>query len=171
MSASNPSRIPFAMMSAGLPVVELYLDNNLYDFPENGCLLADPSPEGVATALLKILNDKKLQESMSKAGQKFMQDYPIEKGYAEFLDFIEHVTSGDVPKPTGKQQYFYKAAAITPSKEVVEASAKLPSSAQFNATPTTKELIKKGTRLVLGRTKGYAKRKLRSAYRRIRRLP
>ena len=32
MSASNPSRIPFEMMAAGLPVVELYKENNIYDW-------------------------------------------------------------------------------------------------------------------------------------------
>ncbi len=169
MSASNPSRIPFEMMSAGLPVVELYLDNNLYDFPEGGCLLAEPTPEGVATALLKVLNSKSLQKSMSEAGQKYMQDYPIEKGYAEFLDFIEHVARNDIPKPTGKQKPTYSAPAIAASKEVKEVSSKLPPAVQVNTTPTTKELIKKGTKLVLSRTKGYAGRKLRAVYHRIRR--
>ena len=45
MSASNPSRIPFEMMAAGLPVVELYKENNLYDLPDEGVLLADTTPE------------------------------------------------------------------------------------------------------------------------------
>lgn len=171
MSASNPSRIPFEMMSAGLPVVELYLDNNLYDFPDGGCLLADPTPEAVATALLKVLGNKSLQKSMSETGQAFMKDWPIEKGYAEFLDFIEHVANGKTPKPIGKQNYSYSTPAVHASKEVEAVSAKLPPAVQFNSTPTTKELIKKGTRLVLSRTKGYAVRKLRGAYRRIRRLP
>lgn len=171
MSASNPSRIPFEMMSAGLPVVELYLDNNLYDFPDGGCLLADPTPEAVATALLMVLESEPLQKSMSKTGQAFMKDYPIEKGYAEFLEFIENVANGKPPKPTGKQKYSYSAPAVHASKEAEAISAKLPPVVQFNPTPTTKELIKKGTRLVLSRTKGYAVRKLRGAYRRIRRLP
>lgn len=171
MSASNPSRIPFEMMSAGLPVVELYLDNNLYDFPDGGCLLADPTPEAVATALLKVLESKPLQKSMSETGQTFMKDYPIEKGYAEFLEFIENVAKGKTPKPTGKQKYSYSAPAVHASKEAEAISAKLPPAVQFNSTPTTKELIKKGTRLVLSRTKGYAARKIRGAYRRIRRLP
>lgn len=171
MSASNPSRIPFEMMSAGLPVVELYLDNNLYDFPDGGCLLADPTPEAVATALLKVLESKPLQKSMSETGQTFMKDYPIEKGYAEFLEFIENVAKGKTPKPTGKQKYSYSAPAVHASKEAEAISAKLPPAVQFNSTPTTKELIKKGTRLVLSRTKGYVARKIRGAYRRIRRLP
>ena len=169
MSASNPSRIPFEMMSAGLPVVELYLDNNLYDFPDGGCLLADPTPEGVATALLKVLNSKSLQKSMSQAGEKYMQDFPIEKGYAEFLDFIEHVVADDIPKPTGKLKPSYTSPAVFASKEVLAVAAKLPPAVSVNTTPTTKELIKKGTKLVLSRTKHFAGRKLRAVYHRIRR--
>ena len=33
-----------------------------------------------------IYLDEKLQEEMSKAGQKFMKDYPLEKGYEKFID-------------------------------------------------------------------------------------
>ena len=51
MSASNPSRIPFEMMAAGLPVVELYKENNIYDMPDEGVLLARPTPEAIASAI------------------------------------------------------------------------------------------------------------------------
>lgn len=46
MSASNPSRIPFEMMSAGLPVVELYKENNIYDLPDEGVLLGTTNTRG-----------------------------------------------------------------------------------------------------------------------------
>jgi hypothetical protein len=39
ISSSNPSRIPFEMMNAGLPVVEVWRVNNLYDFNEEAMLL------------------------------------------------------------------------------------------------------------------------------------
>lgn len=93
-SASNPSRIPFEMMAAGLPVVDLYLQNNLYDFPENGCMLAEPKAEAIAAALLKILEDEKLQQKLSKGGEKFMRDYPLQKGFDEFLDIINNTMQG-----------------------------------------------------------------------------
>ena len=55
--------------------MELYHENNLYDLPENGCLLAEPNSEAIATAILNIFADEKLQRQMSAAGYKYMQDY------------------------------------------------------------------------------------------------
>ena len=167
MSASNPSRIPFEMMSAGLPVVELYLENNLYDFPDGSCLLADPTPEAVAAALLKVLRSSALQHSMSRCGREFMQNYPIEKGYAEFLEFVEQVVAGNPPKPTGKLNPAYSAKPVSSTSETEAASAQLPAPVSVNAEPSTKELVKKGVKLVARRTKGFAGRKLRSVYHRI----
>ena len=86
MSSTNPSRIPFEMMAAGLPVVDLYKENNLYDLPEDGCLLADPSPEAIATAILKLLDDKELRRSLSDGGVRYMKKYPLEKGFKQFID-------------------------------------------------------------------------------------
>ncbi|MGN0973215.1 MAG: glycosyltransferase [Bacilli bacterium] len=91
LSASNPSRIPFEMMAAGLPVVEMYRENNLYDFPNDGCLLADSKPEAIAAAIIKILDDTKLQKQLSKNGIKFMKDYPLEKGYEQFLENFNEI--------------------------------------------------------------------------------
>ncbi|MBR3414823.1 glycosyltransferase [Candidatus Saccharibacteria bacterium] len=89
MSASNPSRIPFEMMAAGLPVVELYRENNIYDLPEDGCLLAEPTPEAVATALIKVIEDPELQKKMGRAGAKYMKNYPLEKGYQQFIKYVD----------------------------------------------------------------------------------
>lgn len=95
MSASNPSRIPFEMMAAGLPVVELYRENNLYDFPNDGCILAEPTPEAIATAILKVLNDKELQKEMSQAGIEYMKDYPLERGYEQFIENFNRFMNED----------------------------------------------------------------------------
>lgn len=89
ISASNPSRIPFEMMASGLPVVDLYKENNLYDMPDEGVLLADATPESIATAIIKIYDDKKLADKMSKFGQKYMKDYSIEKGFEQFVASID----------------------------------------------------------------------------------
>ena len=119
ISASNPSRIPFEMMAAGLPVVDLYRENNLYDIPDTGVLLADTSPEAIATALIKIIDDEKLQEKMSKAGNRYMQDYPIEKGYNQFREFVEKVFDGSIV-PNNKVDRIYNKEPIYPSKEVLD---------------------------------------------------
>ena len=91
ISASNPSRIPFEMMAAGLPVVEIYKENNLYDFPEGGVKLAEPSPEAIATTIIKLLDDKKELDKMSKAGQNYMKDYPLEKGFEQFVNAVDNL--------------------------------------------------------------------------------
>lgn len=78
ISSSNPSRIPFEMMNAGLPVVEVWRENNLYDFSEDAMLLCKQTPESIAAGIMKILNDADLAASMSSAGQKFMNGRTLE---------------------------------------------------------------------------------------------
>ena len=141
MSASNPSRIPFEMMAAGLPVVELYRENNLYDLPEQGCLLAQSSPEGVATAILKILDNQKLQASMSKAGHEFMQAYPLEKGFEEFGAFIAKCLE-DKSTQTKDLKKTYTAEPVVASKEVREAKQGIKAPATFSNVPSVAELAK-----------------------------
>lgn len=91
ISASNPSRIPFEMMAAGLPVVDLDRENNKYDLYDGGCLLAKPNAEAIANTLSDIVEDQKLQDEMSKKGQMFMRDYPLEKGYNKFVQFVDKI--------------------------------------------------------------------------------
>jgi len=94
LSSSNPSRIPFEMMAAGLPVVELYRDNNLYDCPHDAIVLCDPTPEALAEGLCRILGDPSLTAAMSRAGIAFMATRPVEKGFAQFLELVEGLLEG-----------------------------------------------------------------------------
>lgn len=94
LSTSNPSRIPFEMMAAGLPVVELCRDNNLYDFPHDAMMLCDPTPESLAEGLLRILNGSASAEAMGQAGAAFMATRPMEKGFAQFLELVEGLLNG-----------------------------------------------------------------------------
>lgn len=56
LSATNPSRIPFEMMSSGLHVIELGLENNMFDFPETAPItFVDPSAPGMASGVLSVL--------------------------------------------------------------------------------------------------------------------
>jgi hypothetical protein len=48
------------MMNAGLPVVEVWRENNLYDFNEEAMLLCKQTPESIAAGIMKILNDADL---------------------------------------------------------------------------------------------------------------
>ena len=145
MSASNPSRMPFEMMAAGLPVVELYHENNLYDLPEDGCLLAEPCPEALATALIKILEDEQLQKEMGAAGSKYMKDYPLEKGYQQFIEIIDRYFAGKKPKGTkGTIKKSYTRPPVVASKEVAETSRKLTKEVAYSDFPTASELVSMG---------------------------
>ena len=121
ISASNPSRIPFEMMAAGLPVVDLYRENNLYDIPEDGVLLAESTPEGLATALIQIIDNPKLQKKMAEAGIKYMKNYPLEKGFDIFYEAVCDILE-EKEINNNKVKKIYTKEAIKPSKEVMEAS-------------------------------------------------
>ncbi len=119
MSASNPSRIPFEMMAAGLPVVELHKENNIYDLPDEGVLLAEPTPEAIASAIVHLLDNPKECEKMSKFGKKFMKDYPLEKGFEQFLQAVKHMLETDYDKAP-EIKPLYKKKAFLPTKESKE---------------------------------------------------
>lgn len=106
LSASNPSRIPFEMMASGLPVVDLYLDNNLYDFPTDGCLLAAPQPEALATAIIKLFDDEKLRKKMSIAGEKYMKKYDLSRGFKEFGESVDKLIGGKECKTIIRQKSY-----------------------------------------------------------------
>ena len=91
ISASNPSRIPFEMMASGLPVVEIHKENNLYDFPTGGIILAEPSSEAIATAVLDLLKDENKLNHMSKTGAEYMKNFPLEKGYDQFVNAVNNL--------------------------------------------------------------------------------
>jgi len=106
ISSSNPSRIPFEMMSAGLPVVEIYRENNLYDFPENGVSLCKQNAESLAQGMIDILIDDNKQARMSAAGSKFMQDRPLEMEMQQFSAALNAIIEGvPLPKETIEQKY------------------------------------------------------------------
>lgn len=84
ISSSNPSRIPFEMMSAGLPVVDLRRENNLYDLPEAGVTLADDTPAGLGATLVRSLSDRARLARMSSAGQACMKGRTMECEYGQF---------------------------------------------------------------------------------------
>jgi O-antigen biosynthesis protein len=119
MSASNPSRIPFEMMAAGLPVVELYKENNLYDLPNDCALLAMPNPEAIATAILKLFADKNMRDKMSINGVKYMQNYPLEKGFKQFTFAVDNIIYNK-PILKDKISKSYTKKAIVSTKKIAE---------------------------------------------------
>ncbi len=94
MSSSNPSRIPFEMMASGLPVVDLYGENTIYDMPDHGVLLAERNPSSLAGALLKILQSQEAQEQMRKGGIRFMTNRNADIEFEQCAIQIERILSG-----------------------------------------------------------------------------
>ncbi|MFN3636802.1 MAG: glycosyltransferase, partial [Rhizobium rhizophilum] len=97
LSSSNPSRIPFEMMAAGLPVVEFWRENNLYDMPSSAVSLADQTPESLAENLLRLLADADERERMSQAGVAFMADRTLDIETQQFKDVITRILDGQTP--------------------------------------------------------------------------
>lgn len=106
MSASNPSRIPFEMMAAGLPVVELYKENNLYDLPDEGVLLADTTPEAIASAVVNLLDHPEEAKKMSEFGINYMKGYPLEKGFGQIVNVVKDMLETEYnDMPTIEKSY------------------------------------------------------------------
>jgi FMN phosphatase YigB (HAD superfamily) len=57
ISETNPSRIPFELMAAGVVPVDLYRYNNLFDYADGTGILAYQSPDSLARALASIFED------------------------------------------------------------------------------------------------------------------
>ena len=109
------------MMAAGLPVVELYRENNLYDLPDEGVLLAEPTPESIASAIIYLIDNPTECEKMSAFGQKYMKDYPLEKGFGQFLNAVKDMLETDYNKDS-KLEKLYKKQPFKATEEAKRVS-------------------------------------------------
>jgi hypothetical protein len=117
ISTTNPSRIPFEMLTAGLPVVDVYGDNNLYDMPDDAVLLAEPTPESIAHALITLLDDPAARAARSRAGRAFMRDRSLAHGFAQFTAFAESLAEGAEPdRPTVLEPTYRRPAVVVPDE-------------------------------------------------------
>jgi len=112
ISSSNPSRIPFEMMAAGLPVVDLYLENNLYDMPDSSVSLAHYTPESIAQALLDIIDSPKKAEQLSHTGQEFMKDRTLEYGFHQFFQAVDNLVNHRVDHDTTVTRLYQRPPII-----------------------------------------------------------
>lgn len=124
MSASNPSRIPFEMMAAGLPVVELYRENNIYDLPNEGVLLAETSPEAIASSILYLLDNPDTCKKMTEFSIDYMKEFPLQKGFEQFLKAVKDMLETDY-NDLPKIEKSYKAKPFTANDEVIKKSNEL----------------------------------------------
>ena len=107
MSPTNPSRIPFEMMACGLPVVDIYRENNLYDYPDGAITLAEQTPQSIAEALAGLLDDPQARARRGANSQTFMRDRSQQNEGAQFADLVARALAGgagDAPEIT--RMYF-----------------------------------------------------------------
>ena len=113
ISSSNPSRIPFEMMAAGLPVVDLYMENNFYDMPNEGVRLAHTTPESIAQALIEILDHKETAAEMSEAGKRYMADKDLEHGFEQFYAAVSDMAARREPAESAVYDRSYTRPAVS----------------------------------------------------------
>lgn len=113
ISSSNPSRIPFEMMAAGLPVVDLYMENNFYDMPNEGVRLAHTTPESIAQALIEILDHKETAVEMSEAGKRYMADKDLEHGFEQFYAAVSDMAARREPAEPAVYDRSYTRPAVS----------------------------------------------------------
>lgn len=89
LSVSNPSRIPFEMMATGLPVVDLYGENNLYDYPTDAVTLAQPTAEGIASAVISLLVDEPRRRRARAKGMSWMRGRTVEEESLSFAHSVD----------------------------------------------------------------------------------
>ena len=113
ISSSNPSRIPFEMMAAGLPVVDLYMENNFFDMPNEGVRLAHTTPESIAQALIEILDHPETAAQMSEAGKRYMADKDLEHGFEQFYTAVSDMAARREPAEPAVYDRSYTRPAVS----------------------------------------------------------
>ena len=112
ISSSNPSRIPFEMMASGLPVVDLYMENNLYDMPDEGVLLAHYTPESIAQALLDIIENSDKARDLSEYGIQYMKNRTLEYGYDQFFHAVDNLVHDRIRENSDVEKIYRKGPVI-----------------------------------------------------------
>ena len=113
ISSSNPSRIPFEMMAAGLPVVDLYMENNFFDMPNEGVRLAHTTPESIAQALIEILDHPEQAAQMSEVGKRYMADKDLEHGFEQFYAAVSDMAARREPAEPAVYDRSYTRPAVS----------------------------------------------------------
>lgn len=148
LSSSNPSRIPFEMLASGLPVVEMYRQNNLFDMPNEGVLLAEDTPESLALAIKFLFEQPELRAKMSEFGVEYMRSRDIEAGYRQFLDIVDSIFSDNLNE-TKKLDKIYRAKAFKGDYTLITNVGQKKMYVTKNAADRTFSRIKRGIKEIL----------------------
>lgn len=111
LSATNPSRIPFEMMSSGLHVIELGLENNMFDFPETAPItFVNPSAPGMASGVLSVL--KRCDCDSGLRQPVFVSQKCEDEQFVDVLLKEKACMSADVPIPQRNQHDTIDASPV-----------------------------------------------------------
>ena len=80
-STTNPSLVPYEMLSCGCPVVDLDLEGAAFKYggSEDRVFLFSPEPKKMARQIAEIIDNKELLESKAVAGAEWVRDtFPTE---------------------------------------------------------------------------------------------
>ena len=86
-STTNPSLVPYEMMSCGVGVVDLDFNDSVvsYDSTKN-ISLAVPTSEGVAKSIIKLIEDKKKLQKQVENALIFCNKFPSEQEMCEKIE-------------------------------------------------------------------------------------
>ncbi len=94
ISMSNPSRIPFEFMAAGVVPVDVYRYNNLLDYPTGTLKLAYQSPESIAGAILELFDNDDEFKSRQTLGKEFARTRTLEWEMDVFVNNTLNLLNG-----------------------------------------------------------------------------
>ncbi len=100
-SPTNPSLVPYEMMSCGCPVVDLDIEMAItkYGNDTNNVFLLDPLPDKFAESLNEILNDNVLLEVHRKSGLAWVEkEFPSELEMAKIVEdcIVRKISTGSI---------------------------------------------------------------------------
>jgi glycosyltransferase involved in cell wall biosynthesis len=78
-SATNHSLVNKEMMGCGLPVIDLDLDTVRSVFPDNSMAFAQPTPEGIADEIQRLLEQPELRDHLRRGGLSYVKELSWEK--------------------------------------------------------------------------------------------
>jgi hypothetical protein len=74
LSATNPSLIPVEMMACGCTVVDLDRENNHFDYEPGTISLAEPTPEAIASSIIRLLEDETARSAQSARARQMVTE-------------------------------------------------------------------------------------------------
>ena len=93
-------------------------------YNNGGIILAEPTPEAIASAIAYIIDNPKVAQEMSNFGKEYMKDYPLEKGFEQFLKAVKDMLDTDYNQ-VSEIEPLYKKKKFLATEEAIKCSEEL----------------------------------------------